>query len=119
MFTSQLPFPVGINSSDITEAQALSFVKTFSSTLDPYIVPVTPSETTHIDFDNYIFDHPTKIDQYGSVLITSISPEKGYEMIVYGNMTYRDSLPMFLQTAVTAILKDVTKNPDASFKVKP
>jgi len=29
-------------------------------------------------------------------------------MIVYGNMTYRDSLPMFLQLAISSILKDVT-----------
>lgn len=48
-----------------------------------------------------------------------MSPEKGYQLIVYGNMTYRDSLPMFLQTAISAILKDVTKNPNASFIVKP
>lgn len=119
VFKSSLPFPVGINSTDITETQALSFVKTFSSVLDPFIVAVTPSKTTHIDFDNYIFDHPTKIDQFGSVLISSMSTDKGYEMIIYGNMTYRDSLPMFLQTAISAILKDVTQNPDASFTVKP
>lgn len=38
---------------------------------------------------------------------------------MYGNMTYWDSTPMFLQTAVSAILRDITGDEKAEFMIRP